>query len=140
MAFPTIRLCYKLFKWPILLYSVWILASHALVACNTWISESVAPYCGKPIIGNMIPFCPHKGGTTSSTAVDFTEKAMLTQAELGSVMESVGQNHEQARAMTNHEWVLRDLRIRVTASKLSRKAELERELHNLIQFTDDAAW
>ena len=127
-------------KWPIFFYILWLIASHALVACKTLISQSVEPYCGTPIIGNMIPFCPGAGGTLSGTAANFTAKALSTQEELGGVMESVGQNHEQARDMTKHEWVLRDLRIRVAASKLSRKAELEGELNTLIKLTDDAAW
>lgn len=137
--YPLLRLSYSFLKWPLLLYILWIIASHALVACMNQISQSVEPYCGKPIIGNMIPFCPGSGGTPNGSAAKFT-KAMSSQEELDGVMESVGQNHELARAMSRHDWVLRDLRIRVAASKLRRKTELVRELDSLIQSTDDAAW
>ena len=137
--YSLLRPSYSFLKWSFLLYILWITASHAWVACMNHISQSVQPYCGKTIIGSMIPFCPGLGRTPDGTAANFMN-GISSQEELGRVMESVGQNHELARAMSRHEWVLRDLRIRTAASKSRHTEELVRELDLLIQYTEDAAW
>ncbi|MCJ1394380.1 hypothetical protein MMC18_007258, partial [Xylographa bjoerkii] len=139
VLYPLLHILYSLLKWPLFLYILRISASHALNACTKQMRQFVEPYCEKWIIESMIPFCSNSAGTPKGTAADF-KKGVLLQEELGGVMESVGHNHELARAMSRHEWVLRDLRIRVTASKFSLKTELVREMNSLIKLTEDAAW
>ena len=136
----VLRRSYRILKWPILFYLLWIMVTHSLVALRAQVSYAVEPYCEMPVIGNLVPFCPRAGGQSSTSATSFMSKVISSQEEFTGVSESVGQDHEQARSMTKHEWVLRDLKIRVATSKLSRKKELENELATLIQLTEEAAW
>lgn len=48
------------------------------------------------------------------------------------VIDRVRQNFDLVRNMLGHEFAVRDLRIRIVASNLSRKEELTRELESLI--------
>lgn len=66
-------------------------------------------------------------------------KVATCQEELIVVMDRVGHNFDLARDMVGHEFAVRDLRIRVAASNLSRRQELTRELESLIRYTKQTA-
>ena len=66
-------------------------------------------------------------------------KVATSQEELTVAMERVGENFDLARLMTANEFTLRDLRIRVAASKLSRAGELAQELDKLSKLTRKTA-
>ena len=96
-----------------------------------------APMCTIPISGPHLPFC-----SMSFDPVDQTvdgSKVATAREELTIFMDRVGQNFDLARDMVGHEFTVRDLRIRVAVSNLSRKQELTRELESLIRHTKQTA-
>ena len=56
------------------------------------------------------------------------------------MIRSVGQNHELSRELALRESELRHLAIRVRASDLDGKKDLDRELKSLVKHTDEADW
>ena len=62
-----------------------------------------------------------------------------SQEALNDVIDSLGQGLDLARDMNHNEYVLRDLRIAVANSKLSRKKEITQKLGLLIQHTQEYA-
>ena len=128
-------------KWPALIYVLWVIVSHAIMACRDRIRESMEPYCANKYCGNWIPlFCAvDTGDKPDGIAPNATGKLASSQDEVVVVLNSVGQNHQLARDMVGHEFALRDLRIRVAASKLNKKEEMTKDLKDLIEYTDEAA-
>ena len=128
-------------KWPVLIYVSWVVVSHSIMACRDRIRESMESYCANRYYGNWIPlFCPvDTGDKPDDIAFNATGKLTSSQDEIGVVLNSVGQNHQLARDMVSNEFALRDLRIRVAASKLQKKEEMTEDLNDLIKYTDEAA-
>ena len=87
-----------------------------------------------------MPFCPWDSiaQIVATKTLDLSRVA-TSQEELTVVMERVGENFDLARLMTANEFTLRDLRIRVAASKLSRAEEIARELDKLSDLTRKTA-
>lgn len=131
------KILYPIWKWILLAYLLWLGATYLFVFLYRFATDALAPICATPIIGASIPFC---APSSESKDRDLNiSKVATSQDELIVVMDRVGQNFDLARDMTGHEFAVRDLRIRVAASNLSRKKELTRELESLIRYTKQTA-
>jgi len=129
------RLLYPIWKWPLIIYIAWLLASYLITYAYVAISDTLAAnICPIPIIGSKFPFCLPKDQRSLSY-----DRFTASQEEFVVVMDQVGQGFDIARDMVGHEFSLRDLKIRVAASNLSRKDELARELEGLIRQTKKTA-
>ena len=118
-----------------LLYIVLMAFSYLLAYAYRSATAAIAPLCNIPIVGSQLPYCKVHPG---ENLVDVSRVA-TAQEGLTLVMNRVGQNYDLARDMVGHEFAVRDLRIRVAASSLSRKKELTRELESLIRYTKQTA-
>ena len=138
LAWATLRLpktLYPLWKWLLLVYIGWMAFSYLAIYVYRSATAAIAPWCRIQIVGPMLPFCTVHPGDNPIDA----SKVATSQEEFTVVMDRVGQNFDLARDMVGHEFAVRDLRIRVAASNLSRKKELTRELESLIRYTKQTA-
>ena len=92
--------------------------------------------CSVPII-SQLPFCTEPPNM-EDRALNVSRVA-TTQDELAVVLDRVGENFDLARDMVDNEFAVRDLRIRVTASELSRRKELTQEMDSFIRYTKQTA-
>ena len=129
LKFP--RISYPVWKWLLLIYIGWLAFTYLLAYAYRSATAAIAPLCTIPIVGSQLPFCTVHPGDNPLDA----SKVATSQEGFTVVMDRVGQNFDLARDMVGHEFAVRDLRIRVTASNLSRKQELTRELESLIRYT-----
>ena len=127
---------YLVLKWILLIYIAWMIITH-LMAYVRSATAKLAPMCSIPIVGSRLPFCtiPNK---TDGRVVDVSRVA-TSQEELTVVMDQVGVNFDLARNMVDHQFAVRDLRIRVAASEFSRRNELTDELDSLSRYTKQTA-
>ena len=133
------RPIYSLLKWPLLTYLLWLIVSHAVMFCVDSISRSAQSYCEKPTIERMIPlFCRYLSGLSNNTGSDPTENFALSQERLDSVLDLTDQNRQQAGDMFGNAFAVRDLRVRIRASKLDQKEGLLLDLNVLVDDTDAA--
>jgi hypothetical protein len=95
-------------------------------------------FCALPFVGHKIPICVSISRAAGAPTLDPTV-VVDVQKQLEAAMGDAGEGFSLARDMVGHEFSLRDLRIRVMASKLSRKDELARELDELIRLTKGSA-
>ena len=130
-----LRVFYPVWKWVILCYILWLAVSYLLVTLyKLALSSAITTLCPIPFAGSYIPFCAEP----RDRSIDASRVA-TSQEGLVVVMEQVGQSFDLARDIVGHEFAVRDLRLRVTASNLQRKQELTRELESLIRYTRHAA-
>ena len=129
-------------KWPVLIYILWMVVSHSIMAYSDQICEAVGPYCANKYYGSLIPFfCQlNWSDTPDGRGFEAIEKLAASQDGLVVVVYSVGQNHEMARDITRHKPALRDLRIRVAASNFNMKEKLTENLEGMIKYTDETSW
>lgn len=157
-----VRVLSPYLKWFLVVWVLWLFATHLVAtahhryveaACRgklaSWIpgcqsssqgSQSAVPlYCNIPWSNSFLSSCASARGASvdAKTAIDSASSA---QAGLNDVIVSVGQNYELSRELVLHESALRDLAIRVRASDLDRKEDLDRELKSLVKLTDEAGW
>lgn len=130
------RRLYPWLRWPLFFYIVWMVVSYSMVFCLNKVSKAVEPVCRIPFVGHVIPFCAVGGA--GAPPLDLRRMAD-SQEHLDDVMLPAGRNRNLARDMINHEYAVRDLKIRVAASDLKRKRELEEQFGLLIRRTKDAA-
>ena len=138
LAWATLRLpgtFYPLWRWILLIYIGWMTFAYLLSYAYRSATAAIAPLCTIPIVGSQLPFCTVHPG---ENPIDVS-KVATSQEGFTVVMDRVGQNFDLARDMVGHEFAVRDLRIRVAASNLSRKKELTRELESLIRYTKQTA-
>ena len=131
------RLLYPIWKWMLLLYLVWMVLSYLLAFLYQSVTTALSPMCSVPILGSKLMFC--NWSTEGGDRPIDVSKVATSQEVLTIVMDRVGQNFDLARDMTGHEFAIRDLRIRVAASNLSRRQELARELDSLSRYTKQTA-
>ena len=129
------RTLYPIWKWVLLIYIGWMALSYLLAYAYRSATAAIAPMCNIPIVGSQLPFCTVRGGDNPINP----SKVATSQEGFTVVMDRVGQNFDLARDMVGHEFAVRDLRIRVAASNLSRKEQLTRELESLIRYTKQTA-
>ncbi len=125
-----LRMSYPVWKWALLACIVFLVIWYFI--WYLWVAAHTA-LCGLPM-SSWVKFCTNN----PTPSVDVTKLA-TSQKELTIVMDQVGRGFDLARDMVGHEFAVRDLRIRVVASKLARKEKLTRELKLLIQQTKQAA-
>ena len=138
LAWATLKLprtLYPVWRWLLLIYIGWMAFTYLLAYAYRSAAVAVAPFCTIPIVGPQLPFCTVHPGDKPINA----SKVATSQEGFTVVMDRVGQNFDLARDMVGHEFAVRDLRIRVAASNLSRKKELTRELESLIRYTKQTA-
>lgn len=136
-SFRILRACYPIWKWLVVGYLVWIGLSYLLASMYRSVASKLSPVCSTWIIGSTLPFC-NWFSDAEARAIDVS-KVATSQEGLTVVMDRVGENYDLARDMTGHEFAIRDLRIRVAASNLSRRQELARELDSLSRYTKKTA-
>ena len=132
------RALYPFYKWLILLYILWLLVTKSMVVVYHKAARQLEPICDLPLIGYAIPLCSGLSEAPPSRTINVT-KVATSQEELDLVMNSVGQNFDLARDMVRHGFAVRDLRIRVAASDLSRRSEIVNELNSLVHETQKTA-
>ena len=128
---------YPVWKWILLIYIGWVIMTHLVAYMYRSVIVTLAPICSIPILGSRIQFCAVISDI-DNRALDVSTVA-TTQDGLTVVLDRVGQNFDLARDMVDHEFAVRDLRIRVAASELSRRKELTQELDSLIRYTKQTA-
>lgn len=129
------RLLYVFLKWPLLAYLIWMAFSYSVAFGLRKVGQAVEPVCHIPLVSNLIPLC---ATPTLARPLD-PAKVVSSQEQLDGVMRPAGQNRDLAKEMMGHEYAVRDLRIRVAASKLERKRELEQQFNALLRRTKDTA-
>ncbi|KAK3988502.1 hypothetical protein QBC44DRAFT_329157 [Cladorrhinum sp. PSN332] len=128
---------YPLWKYLLLLYVIWLFLSNLLVQLTAAVSKGVTKtLCPIPFVGSSIPLC---AASPRGARVISASKVVKSQEELSKVMDTVGRGFDLARDMVGHEFAVRDLRIRVSASTLPRREELSKELQTLVRQTKEAA-
>lgn len=131
------RVLYPIWKWFLVLYLLWMVLSYLIASIYQSVTTALSPMCSVPILGSKLMFCNwSSGGEDRPINVS---KVATSQEVLTVVMDRVGQNFDLARDMTGHEFAVRDLRIRVANSNLSRRQELARELDSLSRYTKQTA-
>lgn len=136
-SFKIWRACYPVWKWLVVGYLVWMGLSYLLASVYRTVSSKLSPVCSSWIIRSTVPFCnwlPDAGSQVTDIS-----KVATSQEGLTVVMDRVGENFDLARDMTGHEFAIRDLKIRVSASNLSRGQEIARELESLSRNTRKTA-
>lgn len=131
------RLLYPIWKWLLVAYLVWMVLSYLIAFLYQSVTTALSPMCSVPILGSKLMFCDWSSGRGDRPIN--VSKVATSQEVLTIVMDRVGQNFDLARDMTGHEFAIRDLRIRVAASNLSRRQELARELDSLSRYTKQTA-
>jgi hypothetical protein len=127
------RTSYPVWKWLFLLYLVWLLFVYIWTGFFGYLSSSLKPMCSIPILGSKLPFCV-LFDDSFGPSVDVA-KVADSQKELSVVMGHVGRSFQLATGMVGHEFVIRDLKIRVASSGLPRARELAKELETLSRYT-----
>lgn len=128
------RTLYPLWKW-LLIYVGWLAITYLVASIYRSTTVALAPICDIKFIGSQLPFCIVLPGGQPVNA----SKIATSQDRLTTVIDRVGQSFDLARDMVGREFAIRDLRIRVAASNLSRKKELTQELESLILYTKPTA-
>ena len=128
---------YPVWRWILLIYISWMIITYLIAYVYRSAIAALAPICSIPIVGSRIHFCTVIRDIEDRT-LDVSMVA-TTQDGLTVVLDRVGQNFDLARDMVDHEFAVRDLRIRVAASELSRRNELTQELDSLIRYTKQTA-
>ena len=136
-SFKIVRISYPLWKWIAIGYLLWMGFSFLLAWMYRSAASILSPVCSHRIIQSNFPPCSWIPGAESH-AIDVS-KVVTSQEGLTMVMDRVGENFDLAREMTGHEFAVRDLRIRVAASNLSRRQELAQELDSLSRYTKKTA-
>ena len=136
-SFRFLRACYPILKWLVVGYLVWMGLSYSLASIYYSVASKLSPVCSDWKLGSSLPFC-NWFPDVKSQAIDVS-KVATAQEGLTVVMDRVGENFDLAREMTGHEFAVRDLRIRVAVSGLSRREELARELILLSTYTRKTA-
>lgn len=136
-SFKILRACYPVWKWLVVGYLVWMGLSYLLASMYRSMASKLSPVCSFWIIRSNLPLC-NWFPDAESQVIDVS-KVATSQEGLTVVMDRVGENFDLARDMTGHEFAIRDLRIRVAASNLSRRQELARELDSLSRYTKKTA-
>ena len=134
------RWLYWILKWPLSLYLLWLITSYSAVYCYNKVLSTFEPICAVPLLGEAlrampIPICDFSSPTRT---INIT-RAPALQESFDGVMLPAGRNYDLAKSMVGHQHAVRDLRIRVKASELHRKKELEAALESLIRLTKDTA-
>ena len=133
----VLRVLYPIWKWFLVSYLVWIVLSYLIASIYQSLTTALSPMCSVPMLGSRLMFCNWSSGG-EDRPIDVS-KVATSQEALTVVMDRVGQNFDLARDMTGHEFAIRDLRIRVASSNLSRRQELARELDSLSRYTKQTA-
>ena len=92
--------------------------------------------CSIPVVGSHLPFYPARFAANNRPV---NVQVAASHDALAVVVDRVGQNYDLAREMRTNEYTVRDLKTRVSASSLSRKRELTKELESLIKYTKKTA-
>ena len=132
-----LMILYPFCKWVLLGYAVWMAITYLVTSMYRSRTAALAPMCSIPVVGPQMPFCTVS--FESKNRFVNVSKVATSQDTLAVVMDRVGQNFDLARDMVGHEFAVRDLKIRVAASDLSRKKELTQELESLIRYTKRTA-
>lgn len=127
---------YLVLKWTLLIYIAWMIITHLMAFIHS-ATETLAPICSIQIVRSHLPFCT--GFYNTDNRVIDVSRVATTQEQLIVVVDRVGVNFDLARDMVDHEFAVRDLRIRVAASGLARRKELTHELDSLSRYTEQTA-
>ncbi|ERF72400.1 hypothetical protein EPUS_06029 [Endocarpon pusillum Z07020] len=131
------RATYHYWKWPVLLYILWLLFSHLSAAVYMTITEKFEPICSLPLVGQKLPMCHHQFEApikaTSPTRISTTEQQMENVVNLAQESYGVG------KIILSKEFALRDLRIRVRYSKLRFKNEFLEKMDVLIPLSRNSS-
>jgi len=130
--FKVVLRLYPLWKWLLAIYLLVLLLSYSVAGVYRFAVRNLKPVCDIPLLGHQIPFCALQADYDRQINV---KKVIKSQNVLPEVMGRVGQSFEAATSMVHHDFALRDLKIRVSASSLSRAQELTRELEALSRHT-----
>ena len=130
--FKVVLRLYPLWKWLLAIYLLVLLLSYSVAGVYRFAVRNLKPVCDIPLLGQQIPFCALQADYDRQINV---KKVIKSQNVLPEVMGRVGQSFEAATSMVHHDFALRDLKIRVSASSLSRAQELTRELEALSRHT-----
>ncbi|KAK4225380.1 hypothetical protein QBC38DRAFT_483122 [Podospora fimiseda] len=137
ITIKMLRGSYSWWRYLVLFYIAWLLLTNLVAQLTTAISKTITnTLCPIPFVGSRIPLCI---STPKVTRIINPSKVIKPQEELSKVMDTVGRGFDLARDMVHHEYAVRDLRIRVSASTLPRKEELSKELQTLVRQTKEAA-
>lgn len=130
-AFFTLqRVSYPVWKWLLLVYLLCLVGSNILVTSYQHACEKLSPLQQIPYVREYVPLCaPSPIPTDSSISVG---QLVAYQDELAGVAKVVGRNDDLAQELVDHEFPIRDLRIRVEYSELKRKAEIYKLLSELL--------
>ena len=131
------RVSYPLWKWIVLIYLTVLVLSYLFAYAYHLMASALSPICSIWIIGSQLPICSWDSRATMEPLN--VSKVATSQEGLTVVMDRVGENFDLARDMTGHEFAIRDLRIRVAASRLPHGRELAQELDSLIRHTKKTA-
>ena len=131
------RATYHYWKWPVLLYILWLLFSRLSAAVYMTITEKFEPICSLPLVGQKLPMCHHQFEApikaTSPTRISTTEQQMENVVNLAKESYGVGKN------ILSKEFALRDLRVRVRYSKLRFKDEFLEKMDILIPLSRNSS-
>ena len=117
------------------MYLGWLAITYLVTFVYRSTMAALAPMCDYPFVGSRLPFCTVHLRDNPVNA----SKIATIQDGFTIVMDQVGQNHDLASKMVSHEHAVQDLWIRVTASNLSSKVDLLRNLETLIEYTMQTA-
>ena len=129
------RAAYPYWKWPLLLYILWLLLTHILATIYTGIVHKMDPVCSTPWIGRVFPLCAILSSPPAKT-IDIS-KVSTSQREFEQVINSAGKTLDLAMEMWGKDYVVRDLNIRVQHSELKNKKELSNELDSLVALNEE---
>lgn len=128
---------YHYWKWPVLLYILWLLLSRLSAAVYMTITEKFEPICSLPLVGQKLPMCHHQFEApikaTSPTRISTTEQQMENVVNLAKGSYGVGKN------IFSNEFALRDLQVRVRYSKLRFKNEFLEKMDVLIPLSRNSS-
>jgi hypothetical protein len=111
---------------------VYLGLSYTVAGSYRFVLSNLEPLCTIPFLGPRIPLCQIVTGYDRQINVN---KLTDSQEALTQVMGHVGPSFEVATSMVRHEFAIRDLRLRVSTSSLSRAPELAKELEALSRYT-----
>lgn len=131
------RATYHYWKWPVLLYILWLLLSRLSAAVYMTITEKFEPICSLPLVGPKLPMCLHQFEApikaTAPTRISTTEQQMENVVNLAKDSYGAGKN------ILSKEFALRDLRVRVRYSKLRFKNEFLEQMDVLIPLSRNSS-
>jgi hypothetical protein len=122
---------------PTLAYFIWMWFSYASSYGyhRGWDTLS-AWVCPVPALGPRFGFC---NATVSPSTPLNLSKMTSSQDDLIVVRDALEQNQNLMELMLDNQFAVRDLKIRVAASKLPRKKDLAEDLETLIVLTREAS-